>query len=375
MRGRLAGLLVWIATGVGATEHLVPAEPGAAKALFEAGQIQSGDTVTLAAGDHGTLVIKDQTFSPPVVVRTDPEAPARVQMIFVQRVSGLEIRGLSVRAAPDRKPKGDLVAIGEGGNILLDGIHVTSGDGFQDWSKAEWRPRVQNGVVLNSPGVTLQNSTIEGVYHGVTSFKRGARVENNQISYFAGDGIRALGDLSVYSGNRIETCLTIDQNHDDGIQSWSVDAEGRPGKGVVKDVLIDRNVIRNGTHPFGCHMQGIGLFDGMFEGWTITNNLIQANHWHGITVMGGTRVVVDGNIVIDQDRAQPGPPWVTITAHKDGRPSTQSVISRNTVQTRVGAHDRYKPSRPGVRVQRNGTIPWNTLTATALFNKRLEALE
>jgi hypothetical protein len=79
-------------------------------------------------------------------------------------------------------------------------------------------------------------------------------------------------------------------------------------------------------------MQGIGCFDGYFRDWIVENNVVITDHWHGISMYGmrGGRIV--NNTVIDVNTASPGPPWIMVTAHKDGTPS-EDVVVRNNVST------------------------------------------
>ena len=79
-------------------------------------------------------------------------------------------------------------------------------------------------------------------------------------------------------------------------------------------------------------MQGIGCFDGMFDGWVVENNVVITDHWHGISFYGMTNSRIVNNTVIDIDEADPGPPWIMVTAHKDGMAS-QNVVVRNNLAT------------------------------------------
>ena len=73
------------------------------------------------------------------------------------------------------------------------------------------------------------------------------------------------------------------------------------------------------------------MFDGMYEDWLIEGNRIETDAWHGISVLGGINVHVIGNYVSNQTSGLPGPPWtwVTVAAHKDGRPGKGNLIEGN----------------------------------------------
>jgi hypothetical protein len=121
---------------------------------------------------------------------------------------------------------------------------------------------------------------------------------------------------------------------------------------VVYGVVLRGNTIINyedPQQPFLGTLQGIGCFDGMFEGWRVENNVVMTDHWHGITLSGATDCIIVNNTVVDLNENEPGPPWVRFSDHKDGRPSTGCII-RNNLTTNVNS------SSEGVTVDHNVII-------------------
>ena len=53
-------------------------------------------------------------------------------------------------------------------------------------------------------------------------------------------------------------------------------------------------------------MQGIGCFGGMYIDWAVENNVVIADHWHGITFarLRDSRIV--NNTVLDPNQERPG---------------------------------------------------------------------
>lgn len=130
-------------------------------------------------------------------------------------------------------------------------------------------------------------------------------------------------------------------DHDDGFQSWSVDADGTPDGGEVKGITLRGNTFINyedPNQPFRGTLQGIGCFDGMYVDFVIENNVIITDHWHGITLMGARNSRIVNNTVLDPNDQDPGPPWVRIAAHKNGTTSTDCVV-RNSLTTSVNIED------------------------------------
>jgi parallel beta-helix repeat protein len=67
----------------------------------------------------------------------------------------------------------------------------------------------------------------------------------------------------------------------------------------------------------------------MYEDWLIENNVVITDHWHGVSLYGAKNCKIINNTVIDPNNNDPGPPWIRITAHKDGRKSTDNIIRNN----------------------------------------------
>jgi parallel beta-helix repeat protein len=67
----------------------------------------------------------------------------------------------------------------------------------------------------------------------------------------------------------------------------------------------------------------------MFVNWTVENNIIITDHWHGISLYGAIDSRIANNTVIDAVPGSPGPPWI-MTNSNDGAPS-QNVVVRNNL--------------------------------------------
>jgi hypothetical protein len=299
-----------------------------------------GDRVLLGPGDYGAVRLEGVTADPPITIQSaDPAVPARLSALRIRRSSGLSIEGLLVEGARVGAGKGGqpLVLVAEDANdIHLRGLTVRSGTGYETWGAATWLATVRNGIELNGTRNELTDSRIVAVRTGVIARGPEARVIGNLVDGFSHDGMRGLGDNGWFEGNRVQNCVKVDGNHDDGFQSWSRGPDGKSGGGVIRGVVLKDNVIlsnadRRLVAPICPRLQGIGMFDGMYEDWLIEGNRIETNAWHGITVLGGINVRVIGNYVSNQTPGQPGPPWtwITVAAHKDGRPGARNLIEGN----------------------------------------------
>jgi len=98
----------------------------------------------------------------------------------------------------------------------------------------------------------------------------------------------------------------------------------------VRGNTINNYVDAAQPHPLSGTLQGIGAFDGPFRGWTVENNVISVDHWHGITFLGAFDMKLINNTVIDPSPdVTPGPSWIRIDPHKDGTPSEHNLIANN----------------------------------------------
>lgn len=335
-----------------AADHRVEASARALRTLLASGRVGDGDRVLLESGGFGAVDIDAGRLARSVTLAAAPGAQPVLDQLVLRDARGWRVEGLTVRPEGRRVPKGALVQVLDGRDVVLEGLTVSSAASADGWSAATWRERARTGIAVSGHGITVRDSRVSIVDHGILAGSTGTLVENNTVTLFSGDGMRGLGDDSVYRGNRIETCVKVDDNHDDGFQSYSTDAQGRAGRGVVRNVRIENNVILNGSHPLACTLQGIGLFDGIYEDWTIAGNVVVVNHVNGIVVRGAVRVTISDNIVVDAVPGKPGPPFIAIRDHKDGRVPVDSVMARNVSQ--YSAEGR---TIPGVRLIDNRMVP------------------
>jgi parallel beta-helix repeat protein len=188
--------------------------------------------------------------------------------------------------------------------------------------------------------VTVRHCQIRNINFGISMTGAGSRVECNTIDGFCGDGMRGLGDDEVFEYNLVKNRRDVNANHPDGFQSWSL-GSGGVGTGVVRNITLRGNTFiayEDPAIPFAGTLQGIGCFDGIYEGWIVENNVILTDHWHGISLYGARGCRIVNNTVLDLNSVEPGPPWIMVTAHKNGTAS-QNCIVRNNLSTALNLDD------------------------------------
>ena len=303
-----------------------------------AAQIKTGDTIWLLSGYYGELFIQDYyNIGNITIAALDGHIP-RFRSIHIQSGSSWNLKGMHVSPAfGTGKDPGCLIRIQSHGfrgpvsDITIEDCILFSAEDISKWTREDWNQLSNNGIDADGTRITIRNNKVKNVNFGISVTASHSLIENNIVENFAGDGLRGLGDYSIFQYNTVKNCYDVNDNHDDGFQSWSRTREG-VGKGQVVGIVLRGNTIINYEDPdqtFRGTLQGIGCFDGMFVDWIIENNVVMVDHWHGITLLGAENCRIVNNTVVDLNGIKPGPPWIQIGNHKDGRRSSDCLIRNN----------------------------------------------
>ncbi|MBN2717236.1 MAG: right-handed parallel beta-helix repeat-containing protein [Deltaproteobacteria bacterium] len=216
-------------------------------------------------------------------------------------------------------------------DIVIESCRLQSVDDASSWTLDDWNTLPANGINADGTRITIIGNYLRNVNFGISVGATHSTVVGNTVENFAGDGMRGLGDYTLFAYNTVKNCYDVNENHDDGFQSWSVGDDG-VGTGTVRGIVLRGNTIINyedPNQPFRGTLQGIGCFDGMFEDWVVENNVIYTDHWHGISLYGARNCRIVNNTVLDPNAEEPGPPWIMIADHKDGTPPENCVVANN----------------------------------------------
>ena len=296
--------------------------------------VQGGDTITLLSGTYGTLTISGKNNNSFVVIRASIGATALFSSINFNNSSYWELVGVEIKPRYTSGADGKNAVNLDGNYLTIKNCNINYSDDISGWTDSDWLARAGNGIVMDGTNLTVMGNTITVVDHGIGSGASNSLVSGNLIANFRGDGIRGLGDDVIYEYNIIKNSFDVDDNHDDGFQSWSV-GPGGVGTGVVKNITLRGNTIINyedPNQPYRGNLQGVGLFDGMFENWVVENNLVITDHWHGISFYGAINCKIINNTVVDNDLTPSPDPWIMVIDHKNGTPSS-GVTVRNNIST------------------------------------------
>ena len=303
-----------------------------------------GETIRLAPGSYGRVTIRGGGR---VRVGSSSEtAPGRLAApVMITSAAGTELSQLDSidintsdhwhisRVAVRPSSESIAVNVENSDGFVFTDSHVAFGDST-NWSQSDWVNRAGTGIFVRSaPNARIADNLFESVDHGISVFYDSPHtvVRGNIVDGIRGDGIRGLSDYGLFHRNIMKNFVAVDDNHDDCFQSWSFD-NGQVGTGVVTGTILRENfclAYEDESLPFRATPQGIGMFDGDFQDWTIENNILATDHWHGISVFGAINVSILNNTAVDLNDRRPGPPWIRVYQDKDGSDATGNTIANN----------------------------------------------
>ncbi|GAB6186753.1 choice-of-anchor Q domain-containing protein [Thermopirellula anaerolimosa] len=302
--------------------------------------VRPGDTIHLRSGDYGDLVIRSHYNRDFITIRAEEGQTPRFRSIHIQSGSHWVLKGLHVSPeyGSGDKPRAMIFLESHGWrgpvhDIIVEDCVLQSAEDTSQWSADDWNRRACDGIITNGASITIRRNRLKNVDFGISVSGPNGLVEHNVVENFSGDGLRGLGDYGVFQYNVVKNCYDVNENHDDGFQSWSVGPDG-VGTGQVKGIVLRGNVIINYEDPNQPHrgaLQGIGCFDGMYVDWVVENNVVFVDHYHGITFGGAVNCRIINNTVIDPNDRRPGPAAVRIGNHKRGMPSRDCIVRNNLV--------------------------------------------
>lgn len=295
--------------------------------------IHAGDTLLLYSGLHGEIFIQNYINQHDITFKAAPDETPIIKKCHFQGAKNWILENITISSEPyNSYANGRLIHLeshdwqGPVSHITIKNNHIYSTN--SPWtSAADWVNNVSDGIYVNGDTVLIENNIIDNIGFGITLEGDQNYAKGNIISNFSGDGMRVLGSENIVESNTIKNCYKVDDNHDDGIQSFTTGGLVADNNQIIKNIIIN---YEDPNQPLLGDLQGIGCFDGPYNNWTIENNLISVNHWHGISMYGAKNCQIVNNTVVDPTPTSTvGPSWILV--ENDGSHLATDCIVKNNI--------------------------------------------
>jgi hypothetical protein len=310
------------------------------EAVFAANKtFAPGDAILLYSGYHGLPVVKGNNTGYVSIIAVSGQVPKMKKLIFsnAQRwyVSGLYV---SPEYAGSYE-KGNFIQVNTTSSyITIQNCRVFSAASIAGWSGDTVLRRFGNGIVVDGPNCRVYNNLVKEVHYGIVINKlsTNTNVQYNTVEGYDEDGLRGLASYCKFEYNLVKRSYSIDEKHDDGFQSWTVDSAGTPGKGILYNVELRGNVFINAesaSQPFandayGCH--GIGCYNGIYQNWIVENNLIVADWPYTLGFVGAINCrIVNNTVMTNPLNLRPDIPFITVINDPARGPNSGNILNNN----------------------------------------------
>lgn len=334
------------------------------------GKVHAGDLIYLKTGNHGAVSLwtaGNRKFANTdfITIQALPGNQPLIESLYLLFSSKWVFRGITFNNPVNYVQVKDhkLADIEHCNNIIFDANILQSSPYFLRWSPTDWENLSAAWAIFcnGSTNCTISNNLIKAVENGIFLDGDSLLCTGNKIDYFANDGIDFTAHNTVISLNRITNHYGLWETglHPDAMQGWVAWYDT-----FVENVTIDKNTIINSTGAYSTvppiptgigddAMQGISIFTGDWRNITVTNNVVVASSWTGISLFGITGGLVANNTVIQQGQYKV---WLGIFPRDNGTPSS-NVVVRNNI-----AND-YNLPATGVTADHNLTFNKRTYPA------------
>jgi parallel beta-helix repeat protein len=338
---------VYVDPAAGDTGDGSSAKPfGALGATLAKKKIAPGDHVVVLPGDHGLVQVSKYQ---------NPELVGATSWIWLDFQTGATAKGLRIgdmanwlitraEVSADRSATPNaLFTVTSSHDVVLTDAHLYTVEDAKAWTANEWINTAADGVFLRNGGcLSVVRTKVLNTRFGVailtdakarpdTSMK--VLVQGNEIANFSADGLRPIASDVIIRDNYVHDVYVSaadgDDNHDDGLQMWALDGA------TYDNVRIEHNWVQETTdakRPLQNDLQGISQFDGVSTNVVITDNVVLAGAYHGISLYGCQDSTIAHNTV-----ANPGGNghklWVGVFDRKDGTPSKNLTVTDNAATT------------------------------------------
>jgi hypothetical protein len=265
------------------------------QAVFDAKKVFSpSDTIFLRTGFHGSPIIKGLN-SENVIIKPESGQSPKLTRLHTTAASNWVISGLTIspvlnNVAGTVLTGGSIVELDKTSNhITVDNCTIYSTNDPTLFTEAQW-VSMPVGIHCVAPYSILTNNHIRNISTGADVDGIYTQFSHNLVENISGDGLHCASNYVKIEYNVVRNFYIKNTNHDDMFQGAAPGIDpltGLPksGLGRTYGVEIRGNQFISMTLPieFPAMMQdtagvkvipqGIGCFDGFYDGWIVENNL------------------------------------------------------------------------------------------------------
>lgn len=328
------------------------------KSIFDVNKtFTAGDTIFLRTGNHGYAVVKGSNTNFVVITPEAGQSPTFTRIRVGNGVTAAnywKLHKLYVESEASGFPYSLIEIYAPSTHVTISNCTVKSSANTAAWTRDDWRTRCNDGIStranLNAYHI-LEDNIIQNTNLGLQITSSNTIVRRNKVQYFTHDASRIMASNILFEKNQIMDLIKVmlyTENHDDLLQAYTT-AGGGAGIDTLKNDTIRGNIFittTDTTRAFRGYTQGIACFDGPLVNWSVENNIVMTDHWHGISLYGATNCRIVNNTVLDPyaktfvdpyDNNSPnqGPAWISIDEKSSAIPSTNNYIANNLVANSV----------------------------------------
>jgi len=273
--------------------------------------VQPGDTIYLMTGNHGDLSIKSAINTDWIYVKAYAGETPRFNSIYMRAGAKWVFDGLHIGWEYGSNTPTHLFSIddsdlrGPSSDIVIRKCTLSQTSvNTASWTQAEWENISANGIYISEGGtvaktskVLIEENNISNVNRGILVNGNDITIKGNAIAWFISDGIRVgTSDTILVECNTIKEAVSINGVHHDCIQAYSTHDSTTISH--MTNITVSKNTCINtedDSRNFIGVLQCVGLFDGLYDGLKVENNLCVVNAYHCLGIYGARGASIANN--------------------------------------------------------------------------------
>lgn len=299
------------------------------------GQVHGGDTVYLLSGNHGSVRLSSDNTDFITIQAASGHQPV-LNGLLMYSGSKWAFKGLTFRNPAQVPQYNYLARMTPVNDLIFTGNLLESETDSSAWTPNDWGTKCSSGISYTGSRAAITDNVIRNVQRGVVIGGDSILLSNNLVDCYVDDGIDFTSGNTIIRSNTVINHYgqVLDGNHNDGIQGWALDGIPRT------NLILDSNVVIESTGAYAAippipsglgqdYIQGISIFDGDWSNVIVTNNVVVASAYHGLSFYGLKDSILANNTVVKASSNSNMDPWIGLFVGKTGTQPTNVVVRNN----------------------------------------------